>query len=955
MLDVFYFGGKPNVHPKEKFASSLDDARKQSTTEHFWIVNEFCIYTEFEWEFDWDDVADEDVWAQDHINIWPSLYQKDSGTWLCSKKPSDIKIYRSDVAPIKRRPTNNWIECDDYIDKSKFDFSWHHDPTEPPFIYKWGCKYFPVEVHHVLEYRVPGATQTKYMTETVDLLPDGNWIEFQHVNKETFDFSWRPDPREPPYIYVWGNKWVDGKIQSTLEYHTPNSIGTKYMSNDVQVIAEWHKWFNSGRGALEGFDFTWRPDPREPKYMYQFGTIADPKSGPLYIPLEHNGEVVFKEWIKKTEIKVASYPIKTTLDDLISEHPEEIFWALNPDIQYKDFNFDWRPSLEQAHYVHVFGSEEKIGSHTYFVNAPLYLKGNKDFNFVKSSNGNVAVDIDVFYIDRGNSTSAQRYQELKDKFGDRIQKTRFLTSWVDTINRCINKASSKLIWILNSELDYTNFDFNYYPNLWQMNMIHVFGTQWSHWGTTFMVNCETFPTDSKYVKIIEHLSSINFVKNIKAKATHCLHDIVLIDHGNKETEEVRNRIQQQSSKPITVIKYDNSYLSTMKSYIDSLPETKDHFLWICSSVCDYSRFDFTYICDPFSVDQLHVFPSNKQKFGDTFLVNVNYLRKINDPKINFNGHQTVQRLPAPILLSSEDTFVNDVKKIEGFPYAVLTTPDNADTQIDEVISLWDQKNILVSTKGATKIVVPKEAKNYINKELYDYPYISVLPTLKDSYPMDIVFLSNGEPSAEENWYHLLETTKGIKNRVSRVDGINGRVAAYHAAVSESKTPWCFTVFAKLKINEDFDWSWQPDRMQVPKHYIFYATNPLNGLEYGHQAMIAYNKKLVLANTGKGLDFTLDDMHEVVPLNSGIANFNTDEFSTWRTAFREVIKLKADTSLESKERLNIWLTKADGKFADFCLKGAKDASDYYDEVGGNFEDLKLSYEWKWLNDQFQKRS
>jgi hypothetical protein len=118
-------------------------------------------------------------------------------------------------------------------------------------------------------------------------------------------------------------------------------------------------------------------------------------------------------------------------------------------------------------------------------------------------------------------------------------------------------------------------------------------------------------------------------------------------------------------------------------------------------------------------------------------------------------------------------------------------------------------------------------------------------------------------------------------------------------------------------------------------------------------MIAYNKKLTLANDGKGLDFTLDDEHEVVPLISGTAQYNTDEFSTWRTAFREVIKLRADESDVSKERLDAWLNKASGDFAQYSIKGALDADEYYDEVDGDFDALKLSYEWIWLKEKFDQ--
>ena len=52
LRDVFYYGNKPNVHPREKFATSIEDARSQSTTEHFWIINEYCDYQNFDW--DWD-------------------------------------------------------------------------------------------------------------------------------------------------------------------------------------------------------------------------------------------------------------------------------------------------------------------------------------------------------------------------------------------------------------------------------------------------------------------------------------------------------------------------------------------------------------------------------------------------------------------------------------------------------------------------------------------------------------------------------------------------------------------------------------------------------------------------------------------------------------------------------------------------------------------------------------
>ena len=117
LRDAFYFGKKPNVHPKEKFASSLEDARRQATTNHFWIINEYCDYRGFDWDFEFEFLPDEDVWAEEHNNIWPSQHQKDSGTWLCPKERSDINIYRADVDPVRRK--NEINECWRYYNNNK--------------------------------------------------------------------------------------------------------------------------------------------------------------------------------------------------------------------------------------------------------------------------------------------------------------------------------------------------------------------------------------------------------------------------------------------------------------------------------------------------------------------------------------------------------------------------------------------------------------------------------------------------------------------------------------------------------------------------------------------------------------------------------------------------------------------------------------------------------------------
>lgn len=316
--------------------------------------------------------------------------------------------------------------------------------------------------------------------------------------------------------------------------------------------------------------------------------------------------------------------------------------------------------------------------------------------------------------------------------------------------------------------------------------------------------------------------------------------------------------------------------------------------------------------------------------------------------------KSVPRRPMPIVTHNYDTHVQAVKTLDcPGPLALFSTQENITVPEDlPVVPLWrtKTKTVVPLSAGASAVIIPKNSISWVTDQLYDYPHIDKTQRhmMSDSL-LDIVFIDNGEPNAEANYQHLkwvAERANEIK--IHRSSGVNGRVAAYQAAAKLSTTPWFFAVFAKLEVSSLFDWSWQPDRLQEPKHYIFHAKNPVNGLEYGHQAMIAYNKELVLNNPGVGLDFTLDSAHEVVPILSGMAHYNETPWSAWRTAFREVLKLQASLpDVENEYRIKKWRENTSSKNSIWSMRGADDAIEYYNSVGGNFAELKKSYDWEWL--------
>ncbi len=403
----------------------------------------------------------------------------------------------------------------------------------------------------------------------------------------------------------------------------------------------------------------------------------------------------------------------------------------------------------------------------------------------------------------------------------------------------------------------------------------------------------------------------------------------------------------------TVRYYDN-HLDTIRRCI---ARARTPWIWVVTSCCDYTDFDFDYRAAPWESYQLHCWHSGHEKFGDTFLINVDEFKKQWDIALlewykDVNWHYPgVPRLSWPVLETSTEDVTTELKNYKfDAPYVWLNEP------VDFDVPLWNKRAFYSFNDAGSISIAPRDIQAHLQSQIYDYPYIIKQKTAYLTPKLlDIIYISNGEPQAERWYTHLAQT---CRRDVKRVIDVDGRSAAYKAAAELSTTPWFFAVFAKLEVVDSFDWTWQPDYLQEPKHYIFHSRNPVNGLEYGHMGVIAYNKRLVLETDDWGLDFTLSRAHAVIPRVSAVAHYNTTPELTWRTAFREVLKLADDVektgSVESTYRMDTWLTVADGDYAEFSLLGAADAVDYYNKVNGDYTELMRSFEWAWLREYYSSR-
>ena len=856
MFDVFYSGPKPNLFAHEQPACDVEHARKLSRTRYFWWVNYLTDYTG--WDFLWEPVP----WQASQRHAWPSQHQPDSGTYLVPKCGYSETNYHTD-GYLHQLPDLTCWHIPDYIDPASIDPRWSPDPMDPPYIYEFSVEWGWNNIGGP-EYRMPGATEKKYVTDfQARTRPDpSNFVVSDNLAEDDPVFRWRPNPTEAPYIYVFGNQWWPAEIRESARYKVPGATQVKY----VDEIKATRLPDSTGFVKLYdcNFDYSWEPDPGSPPYVYVFGN--------QYYSAEVMPTVEY-HMPGATERKYMDIPAKLLPDPSAP-------WKI---LHKSDWDYTWRPEPGSPPYIYVFGNQwwpaEKIPTVEY------HMPGATERKYMPGPVGNLPVDMTLWHIPEG--------------------------------------------------VDVHDMDFSWVPDPGEPPYIYQFATQHQKTG------------GPQYR--VPGATEVKYLDMMRAEVSKEAVPIFEIDHLDGNAGQIPNTVRR--------VRYFDNYRDTLIRLARNLKGEYEH-VWVCSSVCDYTDFDFSWHPETWQSTMLHVFASDGEKFGDTFYMHVPTFAERAERKellewysVNYVPRRSVPRRPVPVITHNCDTHVEAVKTMEwSGPLAVFATEP-----VNKIppVPLWREKtkNIVPLSAGSSQVIVPKVSVPYVKTQLYDCPYIDKTQKhLHKESALDIVFIDNGEPNADANYDHLVEMASLTwRNRIHRSTGVTGRVAAYHAAAQLSTTPWFFAVFAKLSVHKDFDWLWQPDRMQEPKHYIFHARNPVNGLEYGHQAMIAYNKKLVLANTGAGLDFTLDSAHEVVPIVSGTAYYTDSAWMAWRTAFREVIKLRHSLpNVENEYRLNKWLQENNhDDRAMYSHLGAQDALEYYESVKGDETELRKSYDWAWL--------
>ena len=865
-------------------------------TPYFWVISDDCDYTDF--DFNW-----RPSWAtQDHLHVWPTENQVKGGDTMYVNA-TEMKSQAIKLEHLEHYDVINWhSQCVTQITK--------------PQVIAWSRSSNAVEGADITIRYI--GSELDMMNRTLRKVKTPSfWVISDTCDYTNFDLNWRPSWVKQSYLHVW-------PTENQVKGGDTMYVDTAYMISQLIEIED-----------LEHYDvIDWHNDsiPQLVKpEVFVWDSTGNTDLFPDATVLRNVGDKF--SMLEKT-VRRASTPY---------------IWILNSNNDYSEFDFEWRPSWATQSHLHVWPSGTQThGGDTMYVNVAEFRKQALEIQaldqYVPINWHNTVIEQtykpDVVVWDNGKNQGNLEY--IKTQYPDAIV-LRNVGSRFDMMQRTIRHVTSSNAWIINSKCSYTDFDFTWRPGWATEKHLHVWPTEnQTKGGDTFYIDVAEFQKQCLEIEKIEQYNAVTWhTHNISLCAEV---DVIIWTFGSNQENLQRIRQEYPNAKSL---RYIGTHLEMIKK---SVKYTDSENFWVLSDCCEYTELDTNWRPDWETEKSIHCWASGSQEFGDTFYIpKAEFLNEADSlEKLEYyssiiwhnNGYP---RLPWPInYIESGDIYSAVTLHQFQSIYEYFVAPGSTlESTVDP--SLWEKRHLIAYNKNGHVSLCPRDAIGSISDRLASYPYIQYHNCENSKQkPQDIVFISYDEKDADLNYDLLLKRFP----KARRIHGVKGNVNAYKAAAKISSTPWYYAVFPKTKIDPNFGCNHHPNYLETPGHYIFNAHNVITDYAYGHGGVKMYHVKTTIEIENWGYDFTLSSPVTVIPVNSCYL-VPASPYEAWRTSFREVLKLRNNTTVEGKYRLNRWLTGNYAEFGEYSIQGAKDALDFNGDV-------TIANSWEWLREQFNSR-
>ena len=436
-------------------------------------------------------------------------------------------------------------------------------------------------------------------------------------------------------------------------------------------------------------------------------------------------------------------------------------------------------------------------------------------------------------------------------------------------------------------------------------------------------------------------------------------------------------------------------------YIEAAKISETRMFWLIDGEFKINDdFDFNYEVSEWDQTYVHVFKQNNGYYGGLYLFPKNY--KITNKEaeynffinrkeidqvvgyyppfdiivINFNdskSNENYEKLKSRFSHTKQVYEVRDmhqahveaakISKTRMFWLIDSEFKINDDFDFEYKIPEWDQKYVHVFKQNngyyGGLYLFPKNYK-ITNKEAEYNFFVNTkeIDQVVGYYPpFDIVFISYNEPNADENY----EKLKSRFPHVKRIHGVKGIHQAHVEAAKISETRMFWVVDGDAIIDSDFNFELEVNQWSRNTVYVHQSKNPINDLVYGYGGVKFLPKELVLSMDINSVDMTtsISKRFNSVQKVSNITSFNTDPFSTWKSAFRECVKLSSriiegQVDNQTQRRLDIWCSVGeDRQYGEYSIKGAIAGKEFGIKYAEDTDMLKKINDWEWLQNEFRK--
>lgn len=228
---------------------------------------------------------------------------------------------------------------------------------------------------------------------------------------------------------------------------------------------------------------------------------------------------------------------------------------------------------------------------------------------------------------------------------------------------------------------------------------------------------------------------------------------------------------------------------------------------------------------------------------------------------------------------------------------------------------------------------------------------------------DVYMINWDEPKFDQN--HA-QASRVLDTNINVVSGVKGIHAAHLHCASQSSSDffWCIDGDSWMYDSARSDMIiTETGATDLNSVYVMRAKNPFNGLVYGHGAIKLFPRFAFIANinsstvdmtSGASLHYRI--IHRLVSEH----RYNASPFHTWRTAFRECVKLSSSiipnsNQNETLQRLDAWCSHAPPQNIPFWkenINGANLGKKYGETYKNDKDNLLKINDFSWLRQEFE---